>query len=163
MDMSVSGATRRAGVAHVRSETGMEDPLKRFPGYVLRRASNAVMGEVARAVAPLGLRPVEASILFVVKAQPGASQSDIGRILGIKRANMTPLVVALAKRSLISREKPDGRSHALVLTPRGAAIAKSVQDAIEECERSLLRRIPAHHRESFLKAIYALWEGTEAK
>src|SRR5580704_14952779 len=36
------------------------DPLKDFPGYALRRASIAVMVELARRIADLGLRPTEA-------------------------------------------------------------------------------------------------------
>jgi DNA-binding MarR family transcriptional regulator len=136
----------------------MDDPLKRFPGYVLRRASNAAMADIARAIRPLSLRPVEASLLVVVAAQPGWSQSDIGRLLGIKRANMTPLVGGLERRALLHRQKVDGRSRALVLTARGAAVAEKVRDAFEECERSFLRRIPVRHQESFLKALYALWD-----
>lgn len=135
----------------------MEDPLKRFPGYVLRRASNAAMAEIARSVAPLGLRPVEASLLVVVEAQPGLSQSDIGRVLGIKRANMTPLVSGLERRALIRRQRVDGRSRALVLTARGAKAAQDAREAFVGCERSLLERIPVRHQESFLKALYALW------
>jgi DNA-binding MarR family transcriptional regulator len=140
----------------------MDDPLKRFPGYVLRRASNAAMAEIARSVAPLGLRPVEASLLVVVDAQPGSSQSDVGRVLGIKRANMTPLVAGLERRALVRRQKVDGRSRALVLTPKGAAAAQKARDAFEGCERSFLERIPARHQESFLKGLYCLWGARES-
>ena len=77
----------------------MQDPLIDLPGYVLRRASSAMMAALAREMEGLGLRSVEATILQILQQQPGLTQSALGRILDIQRANMTPIAARLAKGS----------------------------------------------------------------
>lgn len=137
--------------------------MRHLAGYALRRASAAVMAEVANNLRPLGLRPVEATALLVIWSKPGATQSDIGRMLNIQRANMTPLAIGLERNGLVHRDKADGRSRGLVLTEKGKAAAAKVQKAFEASDRSIAERIPKKHRESFLAALYALWDSYEAE
>lgn len=133
------------------------DPLRQLPGYVLRRASVTVMAELADRLAPLDLRHVEATILMVLGERPGMSQSALGRLLGIKRANMTPLAARLEAQGLIVRQASDGRSLGLVLSDEGAALSARVRLIIEAHERSLLNRVPVEYREALLPALLALW------
>jgi DNA-binding MarR family transcriptional regulator len=134
------------------------DPLRQFPGYLLRRISSAIMAELSGDLGTLKLRPTEASILIVVEAQPGMTQSEIGRLLNIKRANMTPLAARLEACELIGRRKVDGRSSGLVLTAHGAATAAKAREIMEGCERGMIERIPREHRQAYLAALRALWE-----
>lgn len=143
-----------------QKQTG--DPMRRLAGYALRRASAAVMTEVANNLRPLGLRPVEASVLLVIESRPGATQSDIGRLLNILRANMTPVAIGLERSGLVRRDKTDGRSRGLVLTGKGKALATKVQNAFDESDRSMTERIPRKHRDAFLTALYQLWDSYEA-
>lgn len=133
------------------------DPLRRLPGYVLRRASVAVMGELAERLAPIGLRHVEATILLVLKDRPGMSQSALGRLLGIKRANMTPLAARLEEQGLIRRMANDGRTLELQLSPEGEQLARKVGQAIDAQEQALLERIAPEHRPHVLPILLALW------
>lgn len=135
----------------------MKDPLRNLPGYALRRASAAMMAELAERLAPLGLRQVEATILLVLAANPGVSQSALGKLLGIQRANMTPLAARLEQRGLIERTASDGRSLGLALSPQGAALAKRVQQQVDQHEQSVTERIPPEHRPHLLPALLALW------
>jgi hypothetical protein len=66
------------------------DPFGCLLGYHLRRLSVLVMADFTAALAPLGLKPAEASVLYAVAAAPGLTQSDVGKTLGIQRANMAP-------------------------------------------------------------------------
>ena len=137
----------------------LQDPLDDLLGYQLRRASSVMMADLASSLRETGLRPVEASILLVIGSSPGCTQSDIGRLLAIKRANMVPLIAGLVRRDLIYRAPVDGRSQALFLSPAGDALARDARRAIDTHEqgfRSLfdetiasqlldaLRRIRAH-------------------
>ena len=79
------------------------DPLKDYPGYALRRASAASMARLAQRLEPLGLRPAEATVLMVIGANPGITQSEVGRLLEIASANMAPLTSRLGRRGLIVR------------------------------------------------------------
>ncbi len=139
------------------------DPLSLLPGYVLRRASSAMMGILAERLAPLGLRHVEATILMVLAHAPGMSQSALGRKLGIKRANMTPLAARLDERGLLTRSASDGRSFGLELSAAGADLAAKVREVVESHERSLLERVPEQHRAHLLPALQALWTENDAE
>jgi DNA-binding MarR family transcriptional regulator len=64
------------------------DPLKNYPGYSLRRASAGNMAKLARRFAAIDLRPTEATVLMVIDSNPSISQSEIGKMLDIARANI---------------------------------------------------------------------------
>lgn len=110
-------------MTRIPSKDALVDPLESLLGYQLRRASMAAMTELTSALSGINLRPAEMSILVVVEANPGATQSDVGRCLGIKRANIAPLVASLEERLLVERMPVDGRSQALRLTRAGARAA----------------------------------------
>jgi len=86
------------------------DPFAGLLGYHLRRLSVLVMADFTEALAPLGLKPAEASVLYAIRAGTGMTQSDVGKMLGIQRANMAPLIAGLMQRGLVERDRVDGRS-----------------------------------------------------
>ena len=133
------------------------DPLKDLPGYALRRASAAVMAKLAERLAAVALRPSEASVLLVIDANPGVTQSEIGRLLDIARANMAPLTARLVARDLIVRESAGGRSHGLTLSDAGARLTRKARRIVGELENELLERIPAAQRAVFLRTLKALF------
>lgn len=107
---------------------GLTDPVADHLGYLLRRASLVMMADLGSSLAATELRPVEGTILMLVGANPGCTQSDIGRALGIKRANMVPLIAGLCDKGLVEKERVDGRSQALLLTGAG----ETQRDAVVE-------------------------------
>ncbi|PZU56983.1 MAG: transcriptional regulator protein [Sphingobium sp.] len=114
--------------------TGLRDPVAMRLGYRLRRASAAMMADLGAHLAAIGLRPVEATILILVGANPRCIQSDLGRVLGIKRANMAPLIATLTGRGLIEKSPVDGRSLALTLTLQGEAKRDKAECIMDERE-----------------------------
>lgn len=128
----------------------LTDPVALRLGYMLRRASAAMMAGLGIALAEIGLRPVEGTILILVGANPGCIQSDVGRMLGIKRANMVPLVAALAGRRLVDKSPVDGRSLALSLTPAGELLRMQV-DAIMDAHETRFERLLAGRDISLLR------------
>ena len=107
-------------------------------GYQLRRASALMMADLARELAALDLRPAEVTALLMVEENPGCSQSEVGQALGIKRANMVPIISRLMDRDLLARDRVDGRSHALRLTPTGADAARDARARIDGHEARFL-------------------------
>ena len=91
----------------------MTDPLIHLPGYVLRRASIATMKRLNDHLSALDLRATEASLILLIGSRGGLTQSEAGRILGIKRANMAPLTAKLEARGLLARRQISGRSQEL--------------------------------------------------
>ncbi|WP_242151408.1 MarR family winged helix-turn-helix transcriptional regulator [Sphingomonas sp. BAUL-RG-20F-R05-02] len=120
-------------------ETGFRDVIADRLGYVLRRASGVMMSALGTALAAIPLRPVEATILILIGENTGCTQSEIGRVLAIKRANMVPLIADLLAKGLIEKRPVDGRSQALSLTPQGLV----QRDAAEAIIRAHERRFEA--------------------
>ena len=110
------------------------DPLARRVSYLLRRVSASLMGDLAASLGELGLRPVEASILVVIAGNPGCRQVEIGRMLGIKAANLAPLVGVLVGRGMVAKTRMDGRSQSVVLTSAGKAAARRAERAMDRLD-----------------------------
>jgi DNA-binding MarR family transcriptional regulator len=135
----------------------MKDVLADLPGYALRRAAASIQAEFAALLHPLGLRPTDASMLVLIKANPGITQSSLGQNLGVQRANMVPLVARLEESGYITRVAVDGRSFGLALTEFGAEMCGKVQEAMNIHQKQIFQRIPAADRGHFVPALRALW------
>ena len=134
----------------------LTDPLEGYPGYLLRRVSVEVMAKFARRVKSLGLRPTEASVLLVIRANHNATQSGIGQLLDIARANMAPLVSRLARMGYLERRAVDGRSHGLRLTAAGQSAARKLDRVVTAQEEELWARVPPNCRGHFMATLRAM-------
>ena len=105
------------------SPDGIVNPLETHLGYHLRRVSSVVMARLAERLCEVGLTVTEASVLLLIDRNEGLSQSEIGRVLGIQRANMAPIAATLGQRGLIVRDSSAGRAVRLSTTKVGKAAA----------------------------------------
>jgi len=137
------------------------DPLMSLPGYALVRASSIAIAQLKKMMTAIALRPVDASVLLFIQANPGITQSSIGRMLDIARPNMVTLTAGLLKRGLVARSDLDGRSHGIVLTPAGQSLAQRAFRIMKEHEVLLLGQVPAVHRRAFLFSLQALMPKAE--
>jgi DNA-binding MarR family transcriptional regulator len=135
----------------------MRDPLHNSAGYSLRRASHAMMAQLADLLNSAGLKMTEASVLMMIEANPAITASRIGRALDIQRANMVPLLKKLDDAGLIERAPIDRKSQGLSLTDAGAARLAEARKVIDAFEAGLLERVPEKHRAHLLPALDALW------
>ncbi len=135
------------------------DPLEALPGYLLRRAALAAVNELNEQLTPLGLRHADVALLMLVDALPKLTQSEAGRLLDVQRANMVAFVGRLQRRGLIARERVDGRSFALVLTPAGKRQLAAAQQTVKTYEHALLQRVPKALRPMVMPILLALWKG----
>ncbi len=138
----------------------MDDPLANLPGYLLRRASATSLADLATCLAPLGVRPTDASILTLIAHNTDVTQSDIGNRLGIQRANMTPLIARMEEQGWITRQPRDGRSQGLALTEVGRGLQKQIWSEVERYESALVMKVPEEHRAHVIPVLTALW-GTQ--
>jgi len=134
------------------------DPLDSLLGYNLRRLSVATMADFAESLRPLGLKPAGASVLFIVGSNPGITQSDAGRLLGVRRANMVPLVAALTKRALLERERRDGRSQGLQLSAAGRALHRRAWNVATTHEDKLFGTLSPAARLRMIAQLRVLWK-----
>jgi DNA-binding MarR family transcriptional regulator len=139
----------------------LHDPIASRLGYLLRRASSVMMADLGDGLAAIGLRPVEATILILVGANPGCIQSDLGRMLGIKRANMAPLISTLATKGYLDKSPVDGRSLALTLTKAGEAIRSRADGIMNEHERRFDDILNGHDQGPLRAMLLAIAAGGE--
>ena len=135
----------------------MIDTLKKYPGYLLRRASASLIADLTERLEPLELRTSEASTLMLIKANSGVTPSQIGRALDIQRANMTPLIRRLEDRGLISRQPVNGRSQGLTLTPDGETLMVEVHSIVDVYEADLMARVPEPLQPHVIPVLLALF------
>ena len=137
----------------------MNDPLVELPGYVLRRASGAAASDLHRRLDAVDLRQADFAFMAVINRNPGITQSEAGRILDIKRANMVAFAARLEERKLLSRKRADGRSQALTLTARGRATLEKAHKIVLDFEADLVAGVPESMRPMVLPVLTALWNG----
>ncbi|OYY70268.1 MarR family winged helix-turn-helix transcriptional regulator [Sphingomonas sp. 28-63-12] len=115
------------------------DSIEGFVGYQLRRASALFGADFNIAVEGSGMRQVLVGILSVIAAEPGIHQGEVGRRLGIQRANMVALINELVERALVVRDVGDDRrAFALRATAEGLALLADCMARIRAGEEALL-------------------------
>lgn len=96
-------------------------PLEQSFGYRLRRAQLLSNKHLSDQLQALNLTPTSFSLLHLIHANPGQTQTALGNKLGIKRANMVSLINLLEGLSLVERKQSlrDSRSVAIMITKKG--------------------------------------------
>ena len=104
-------------------------------GYHLRRAFGAFAADFAAAMEGTGMR-----------------QGAVGRVLGIKRANMVSLINELVDLKLIARvvDPSDRRAFSLTVTDAGRAMLTDCLARIEAHEREMLAGLSEAERATLL-------------
>lgn len=116
-------------------------PMQGLLGYQLRRAWLAMASDLGQRLDDLQLTGMSLSVLLMIEANPGISQSELASQLEIKRANMTPLAAQFTERGLIERRATDGRSFGLRLTTSGKALADRAWASVAQNEERFLSRL----------------------
>ncbi len=126
--------------------------LESLVGYVMRRAQVAVSRSFVDTFSDLGVRQTQLGVLNVAEASPGLKPSRVGELLGIKRANMGPLLDDLERRGLVRRmpSPSDRRSQALFLTDAGADLLAELHRREALHEGRIAADLTADERETFL-------------
>jgi DNA-binding MarR family transcriptional regulator len=139
--------TRRNGRAKIKLGV-----LDEHLGYFIRRIQVWVFQDFIRALAELDLRPAQYSVLAVIGANPGLSQSDLADTLGVERARLVRLLDRLEKRGLTQRlpSPLDRRSHALRVTRAGQHVLKKAKALAAAHETGLAERLGADNHKLLL-------------
>jgi DNA-binding MarR family transcriptional regulator len=157
MKKAVGRATKNPSVES-SSNSPVVNPLEDLLGYQLRRASQAMLGDLASALEEFDLRPTSVSILELIASNPGITQSRIGQILAVERANMAPITAKLTKQGFLRRSRADGRSHGLHLTAEGKAAIVKIRKRIADHENKFWREAKGAEREAIVAFLKSLWK-----
>jgi len=132
------------------------DSLADMFGFQLRRVSAILKTTLEAEFEPLGLRTSEATLLIAVGESPGRTQTELGRQLRIKPANMVPLVAKLAAAGFLDRIPGERRALALQLTDAGARQLEAVRQALQRHEERITRSLSATEKALVVQALKAI-------
>ncbi len=124
--------------------------------FQLRQASVLVTADLGERLADLSLTMTTLSVLLMIQANPGVTQTELGKALVIQRANLAPITATFAARGLIQRNQIDGRSHGLSLTNAGANLAERAWEHVTANEMHLLHRMTAVERAAIVGLLQSL-------
>jgi DNA-binding MarR family transcriptional regulator len=128
-------------------------------GYLIRRAQIWIFQDFIRTLAEVNIRPAQYSVLLVIEANAGLSQSALAHTLGIERARLVHLLDDLEARNVVqrARSKHDKRSHTLALTARGRSALARIKALADEHEQRLAQKVgvPNHKKLLRLLAVFA--------
>jgi DNA-binding MarR family transcriptional regulator len=129
--------------------------LNSHTGYFVRRFQVWVFQDFIRALASVDIRPAQYSVLVVIEANPGLSQSDIADLLGIERARLVRLLDRLEQRGFVRRtqSRADRRSHALFLTTEGRKSLKTIKLLAARVEARVADRLGADNRRLLIEIL----------
>ena len=112
------------------------DVLDDLLGYSLRRAQLAMFAAFDEATRGKHLTPPRFTALVVIGANPGLSQTVLGRVLGIARSGAMLMTDLLEARGLVERRRRpnDGRAWGLHLTRRGEQFVEAMKRRVLELD-----------------------------
>ncbi|MBX3592886.1 MarR family transcriptional regulator [Sphingomonas sp.] len=124
-------------------------------GYHLRRASGAFAADFIATMEGTGMRQVLFAILATVSDAPGINQGTVGRILGIKRANMVALINELIDAKLVTRktDPADRRAFLLHITAKGRTTLADALARVAAHEEKMLVGFTEAERETLLELL----------
>lgn len=124
-------------------------------GYFVRRVQVWVFQDFIRRLSSIDISPAQFSVLVVVAANPGLSQSQLATTLGIERARLVRLLNRLERRGLTQRlpSSADGRRHALRLTRDGQSLLARAKVLAAQHEAALKDKFGTERYQLLLEAL----------
>ena len=131
------------------------DALAGHAGYAVRRFQIWIFQDFIRRLSRIDISPAQFSVLVIIGANEGLSQSELGATLGIERARLVRMLHLLDRRGLTERlpSSADGRRHALRLTRAGQVQLKQAKALAAQHEASLLSKLGPERYRLMLEAL----------
>jgi len=124
-------------------------------GYFVRRLQVWIFQDFMRTLKSAQIRPAQYSVLTLIQANSGLSQSDVADTLGIERARLVRLLDELERRGLTARlpSTRDRRSHALFVTAEGRRALERIEVLVARHEAHVAERLGPAQRKTLLKLL----------
>jgi DNA-binding MarR family transcriptional regulator len=124
--------------------------VEQLLGYLLALARLGTQRSfVAHVGGPFALRPVDFTLLLLLRDNPPCLPKQIGSCLHLQPPHVTTLVDRLAARGLLLRtpDPQDGRAVRVALTGIGQALAQQLAQASRTMDDTLLAALTADERQ----------------
>ena len=110
-----------------------------FLGPRVRLLWNLLSAKMLEALEPFGLKTGAFSTLALIAANPGCSQTELARALGMDKSAVVPIIDDLEQRGLARRVRSaeDRRRHALEVTGAAQALIDQMHAAVTSVGRPI--------------------------
>ena len=142
------------------------DVLDELLGYSLRRAQvamflafhQAVSGLPSAVTRGMEITPPRFTALVVIGANPGLSQSSLGKVLGIARSGAMQVTDWFEGRGLVERRHlpDDARAWGLHLTAKGEKLAEKLKRRVLQVDFKNTRQLKKQERQQLLRLLEKL-------
>lgn len=134
-------------------------------GYNIRRAQLALRRSYFKSVAEGNVRPGQASLIQLIAANPGASQVELAKALGVDKATIVSLIDRSEKAGWVVREpgKQDRRRHELHLTKEGEKKRRQLQRQVQDHEAPFRDRFSERELKQLLEYLQRIFQDDPKK
>jgi DNA-binding MarR family transcriptional regulator len=126
--------------------------LAGYVGPKVRLLWNLLSARMGNALAPFGLRPGCFSTMGLILANPGCSQNQLARALGLDKSAVVSLLDELESHGLAVRARApnDRRRHALFLTKKGEEMVEQMRGPVSEAGGAMREELSAEEMNQLL-------------
>jgi DNA-binding MarR family transcriptional regulator len=119
-----------------------------------------IIDSFVREMAVHGFRPVDFSVMSVIKDNPGVTSRQLCAELNIQPPNLVGMVQTLEKRGLIERQAhpSDKRATGLHPTPAGLELMHGAERTATELETRMCAKLDLKQRTQLLKLLQAVYD-----
>ena len=159
--MATAAASARTAPRTVRIERvgGLDyDVLDALLGFAIRRAQLAIQGSFTDATRGMDTTPPRFTALVVIGANPGLSQTVLGKVLGIARSGAMQLTDWFEARALVERRQSpkDARAWGLHLTAKGEKLTARLKERVFAQEQQWTAHLSPRERSELLRLLAKL-------
>jgi DNA-binding MarR family transcriptional regulator len=153
-------AAPELSIAEDAADSGLDfDALDQVLGFHVRQAQGTMHRQIIVVLAKVDLTQKQSATLWLIGANPGASQIAIGGALRMDRATTMAVIDKLEARNLVVRQRSavDRRRHELYLTPAGQKLLAEVKAMVKAHEQGFADRFTAAELETLTNLLQRLY------
>lgn len=136
-----------------------QNVLQSLVGYNCRRAYVSILPLFEKRMAKYQLRPVDFSVLSLLKANPNINQKRLSDAVNVSPPNLATLLDKLQERGLLLRQRSplDRRSQTLVLTAAGLSMCSKAEKTASELEADATSTLTDAERAQLIKLLQKIY------
>ncbi|MFB9686681.1 MarR family winged helix-turn-helix transcriptional regulator [Amycolatopsis plumensis] len=127
------------------------------PGYLIKRAQQALNQACTDRLRPLGLSMSQYAVLRALDDHPGASSAELARITFVTRQSLRDVLGGLRSAGLVAvaEKATTGRARPVTLTPQGRTHLDAAEDLITQVEAQMLTTLSADQKRYLADLLHA--------
>lgn len=135
--------------------------LSQCINFLLTTAQHTVFQYLSSKLAVYDVTPSQYAVLSCLWGREHATPKQISEILYLETSTISGVLDRMQKKDLIDRvvNKEDRREVQVIITEKGQALEKPIQDVIEEVNQEVLRNFSESERAKLIQTLRVIADG----